>query len=124
MSFFKPREVEKNYDLLSSCSWYTPDVGGLFAVLGWFLVGLLVAGIVTAPLMLTGIVPMVYLMIILYPLQFLAVFIFVRLKSSRDMAFETGYALDSNHFGKWGGILTAIAVSVGTIAAGMMLEAV
>ena len=51
MSFFKPRKVEKNYDLLSSCSWYTPDVGGLFAVLGWFLVGMILASIVVMPLM-------------------------------------------------------------------------
>ena len=70
MSFFKPRKVEKDYDLLSSCSWYTPDVGGLFAVLGWFLVGLIIAGIVTAPLMLGGTVPLYYVMLIMYPLQF------------------------------------------------------
>lgn len=124
MSFFKPRKVEKNYDLLSSCSWYTPDVGGLFAVLGWFLAGLIIAALITAPMMLGGSIPMYYVMLILYPLQFVAVFIFVRIKSSRDMTFETGYALDSNHFGKWGGIFLAVAVSVATIAAGMMLEVV
>ena len=123
MSFFKPRKVEKNYDLLSSCSWYTPDVGGLFAVLGWFLVGLIIAGIVTAPLMF-GSIPLYYVMLIMYPLQFVAVFIFVRIRSSRNMAFDTGYALDSNHFGKWGGALLAVAVGVGTYAAGMMLEVV
>lgn len=124
MSFFKPRKVEKDYDLLSSCSWYTPDVGGLFAVLGWFLVGLIIAGIVTAPLMLGGTMPLYYVMLIMYPLQFVAVFIFVRIKSSRNMAFDTGYALDSNHFGKWGGASLAAIVAVATIAAGMMLEAV
>jgi membrane protease YdiL (CAAX protease family) len=122
MSFFKPRKVEKNYDLLSSCSWYTPDVGGLFSVLGWYLVGLIIAAIVTAPLMFGGAIPMHYIMIILYPLQFVAVFIFVRIKSSRNMAFDTGYALDSNHFGKWGGPLLAVAVVIGVLAAGMILE--
>ena len=124
MSFFKPRKVEKNYDLLSSCSWYTPDVGGLFSVLGWYLVGLIIAAIVTAPLMFGGAIPMHYIMIILYPLQFVAVFIFVRIKSSRNMAFDTGYSLDSNHFGNWGGVLLAIAVSLATLAAAMMLEVV
>ncbi|MBR1927533.1 MAG: CPBP family intramembrane metalloprotease [Bacteroidales bacterium] len=124
MLFFKPRKVEKNYDLLSSCSWYTPDVGGLFAILGWFLVGMIIAGIVTAPLMLGGGIPMYYIMIIMYPLQFVAVFIYVRIKSSRNMAFETGYALDSDHFGKWGGALLAVAAAVGTLAAGMILEVV
>ena len=124
MSFFKPRKVEKNYDLLSSCSWYTPDVGGLFSVLGWYLVGLIIAAIVTAPLMFGGAIPMYYIMIILYPLQFVAAFIFVRIKSSRNMAFDTGYALDSNHFGNWGGAILAVAVSVATLAAAMMLEVV
>ena len=124
MSFFKPRKVERNYDLLSSCSWYTPDVGGLFVVLGWFLVGMIIAGIATAPLMLGGTIPLYYVMLIMYPLQFLAVFIFVRIKSSRDMAFETGYALDSDHFGKWGGGGLALAVVVGSLAAGMILELV
>ena len=124
MSFFKPRKVEKDYDLLSSCSWYTPDVGGLFAVLGWFLVGLIIAGIVTAPLMLGGTMPLYYVMLIMYPLQFVAVFIFVRIKSSRNMAFDTGYALDSNHFGNWGGAILAVAVAVATFAAGMMLEVI
>ena len=124
MSFFKPRKVEKNYDLLSTCSWYTPDVGGLFAVLGWFLVGMILASIVVIPFMFGGAMPLSYVMLIMYPLQFVAVFIFVRLKSSRNMAFDTGYALDSNHFGKWGGLGLAVAVVIGTIAAGMMLELV
>lgn len=124
MSFFKPRKVEKNYDLLTSCSWYTPDVAGLFAILGWYLVGLLIAGIVTAPLMFGHVLPLYYVMLILYPLQFVAAFIFVRIKSSRNMTFDTGYALDSNHFGKWGGWKLGIAVAVATIAAGIMLEVV
>ena len=124
MSFFKPRKVEKNYDLLSTCSWYTPDVGGLFAVLGWFLVGMILGSLVVMPFLFADSIPMYYLLIILYPLQFVAVFIFVRIKSSRNMAFDTGYALDSNHFGKWGGALLAVAVVIGVLAAGMILEAV
>ena len=124
MSFFKPRKVEKNYDLLSSCAWYTPDVGGLFAVLGWFLVGMILASLVVMPFMFADSIPMYYVMLIMYPLQFVAVFMFVRIKSSRNMAFDQGYALDSNHFGHWGGAVLAAAVVVGVIAAGMILELV
>ena len=124
MSFFKPRKVEKNYDLISTCSWYTPDVGGLFAVLVWFLVGMILASIVVIPFMFGDSMPLWYTMLIMYPLQFVAVFIFVRLKSSRNMAFDTGYALDSNHFGKWGGLGLAAAVVIGTIATATMLELV
>ncbi|MBR5661486.1 MAG: CPBP family intramembrane metalloprotease [Bacteroidales bacterium] len=124
MSFLKPRKVEKNYDLLSSCSWFTPDVGGLFAVLGWFLVGMILGSLFVMPFMFGGSMPLYYVMLILYPLQFVPVFIFVRIKSMRNMTFDTGYALDSNHFGKWGGALLALAVSVGMLAAGVLLEPV
>ena len=122
MSFFNPRKVEKNYDLISSCAWYTPDVGGLFAVLGWFLVGMILASIVVMPLMYGGDMPLYYVMLIMYPLQFVPLFIFVRLKSSRNMTFDRGYSLDSNHFGKWGGALLALAVVIGVLATGMILE--
>ena len=124
LTYLKPRKVDKNYDLLSACSWYTPDVGGLFAVLGWFLVGMILASIIVMPFMYGGSMPLYYVLLIMYPLQFVAVFIFVRIKSMRNMTFDTGYALDSNHFGRWGGTLLAIAVSVGILAAAVILEAV
>ena len=124
MSYFKPRKVGKNYDLLSSCAWYVPDIGGLFSVLGWFLVGMILGGIVMVPFLLGGDVPIYYLMLIIYPVQFLPVFIYVRLKSMRNAMFERGYALDSNHFGSWGGGPLAFAVVVGTLALGMVLELV
>ena len=123
MSFFRPRKVERNYDLVSSCSWYTPDVGGVFAVLGWLLVGMIAGGLIMVPLMSFSL-PAHYGLLIMYPVQFIPVFMYVRLKSSRNMAFDTGYALDSSHYGKWGGALLAVAVAVGTIAAGMILEIV
>ena len=122
MSFFNPRKVEKNYDLFSTCAWYTPDVGGLFSVLGWFLVGMIIGSLVVMPFMFDGSIPMYYLMLVMYPLQFVPVFIFVRIKSSRNMTFERGYALDSSHFGRWGGGWTALACVAAVFAAGMLLE--
>lgn len=124
MSFFNHRKVDKNYDLLSACAWYTPGVSGLFAVLGWFLVGLILAALVTMPMMFGGTVDLSYVMLILYPLQFLPLLIFVRLQSSKNSYFDRGYKLDSNHFGKMGGAGLAVFVAVGILAAGMILEAV
>ncbi len=123
MSFFKNRPVQKNYDLLSACSWYTPSVGGLFAVLGWFIVGMILAGIVVLcfNLFLPGF-KMSYMMLIMYPVQFIPVFIFVRLKSSQNSMFERGYALDSNHFGKAGGFGAALLVILGTLSLSFMTE--
>ena len=124
MSFFKPRKVEKNYDLLSAYSWYTPDVGGLFAILGWFLAGMILASIVVMPLMFGDGVQMCYVMMIMYPLQFLPVLIFAKVKSTRNAIFDRGYALDSSHFGSRGGLFMAVTVAVATIATAMMLESV
>jgi membrane protease YdiL (CAAX protease family) len=121
MSFLKHRAVQKNFDLFSTCSWYTPNVGGLFAVLGWFLVGLIIAGILTVILSLSGL-GLPYIMLIIYPVQFIPVFIFVRLKSSQNSAFDRGYALDSRHFGKAKGFGAALLVIIGTLSLSFMTE--
>ncbi|MBQ5486973.1 MAG: CPBP family intramembrane metalloprotease, partial [Bacteroidales bacterium] len=124
MPFFNNRKVEKNYDLLSACAWYTPGVSGLFAVLGWFLVGMVLAALVTMPMMFGGMTDLSYVMLIMYPIQFIPLFIFVRLQSSKNSFFDRGYKLDSNHFGKMGGAGLAVLVAVGMLAAGMVLEGV
>ena len=125
MSFFSQRKVTRNYDLLSACSWYVPGVSGLFIVLGWFIVGMLLGALVTVPFML-GLqdFPKCYLMLIVYPLQFIPVLIFVRLQSGRNSTFDRGYALDSNHFGKGGGALSALFAALATLGASVMLELV
>ena len=69
MPFFNNRKVEKNYDLLSACAWYTPGVSGLFAVLGWFLVGMVLAALVTMPMMFGGMTDLSYVMLIMYPIH-------------------------------------------------------
>ena len=52
MPFLKTRKVEKNYDLFSGCAWYTPGVAGVFAILAWFLVGMIIGGLVNLGLLL------------------------------------------------------------------------
>ena len=123
MPFLKTRKVEKNYDLFSGCAWYTPGVAGVFAILAWFLVGMIIGGLVNLGLLLflPGF-PLYYSMLIVYPVQFLPVLMYVRLKSMRNSTFDRGYALDSNHFGSKGGALTALLMAFGTVALAMMLE--
>ena len=123
MSFLRPRKVEKNYDLFSGCAWYTPGVAGVFAVLGWFLAGMILGSLINIGLMifLPGF-PLYYSMLFVYPVQFLPVLMYVRLKSMRNSTFDRGYALDSNHFGHGGGAVTAALVALGTIALALMLE--
>ena len=82
MGFFSHRKVEKNYDLLSACSWYTPGVGGLFAVLGFFLVGVLLGSIVTAGLLLF--MDVEYTQLVAYPLM--SICPFITREFSREMS--------------------------------------
>ena len=123
MSFLRPRKVERNYDLFSSCAWYTPGVAGVFIVLALFLVGMILGSIVNLILFITvpGF-PLGYCMLIVYPVQFIPVLMYVRINSMRDCKFERGYALDSNHFGRGGGAVTAILAALGTVALALMLE--
>ena len=78
MSFLRPRKVEKNYDLFSGCAWYTPGVAGVFAVLGWFLAGMILGSLINIGLMifLPGF-PLYYSMLIVYPVQFIPVLMYV-----------------------------------------------
>ena len=89
MSFLRPRKVEKNYDLFSGCAWYTPGVAGVFAVLGWFLAGMILGSLINIGLMifLPGF-PLYYSMLIVYPVQFIPVLMYVRLRSMRNSTFD------------------------------------
>ncbi len=123
MSFFRPRKVERNYDLFSGCAWYTPGVAGVFAVLGFFLVGMVLGSLINCTLIIAvpGF-PLCYSMLIVYPVQFIPVLMFVRVKSMTNASFDRGYALDSRHFGRGGGAVTATLAALGTIALALMLE--
>lgn len=123
MGFFNPRKVEKSYDILGSFSWYVPGFAGIFSILGWFLVGMLVSMVIAVPMTLSG-MQMCYVMLVIYPLQFMPVFIYSRIRSSRNATFERGNRLDSNHFGKKGGAALAVLAGVGMLAASLMLEVV
>ncbi len=119
------RSVNRDFDLFSSCSWYTPGIGGMFAVLGWVIAGMVLGMLVSAviKIILPGL-PLSYIMLIIYPLQFIPVLIFVRLKSMNASMFETGFALDSGHYGRagfWNMAALAVAAALG---AAVMLDLV
>lgn len=94
-----------NYDLYATHSWYVPGIGGMFGMLGWFIVGALLGSLLTVILM--AFLPMQvitdYGMVVIYPLQFLPAMIYVAHKSQRNSLFEVGYKLNNNNFGpyKW-----------------------
>lgn len=60
--------------------------------------------------------------IISYPLMFIPPMLYASAQSRRENIFATGYALDSNNFGRRGGFWMAVIVSVATLAAAFASE--
>ena len=62
-----------NYSLYASHAWYVPGVKGMFGLLGWFILGNLLAIVVQA--IFSAFIPMdlvqKYSMLVLYPLSFI-----------------------------------------------------
>ena len=94
----------KNYDLFSTHAWYVPGVSGMFALLGFFLLGALLSGIVMAILSIFMSQQDIadYGMIVMYPVQFLPAMMYAASKSRKNVLFDPGYSLSSKHFGGMG----------------------
>ena len=110
-----------NYNLFATHAWYVPGIGGMFGMLGWFLVGALLGGLAMVILMafMSPQAVMDYGMVVVYPLQFLPAMIYVAHKSQRNSLFETGYKVSSLHTGPFKGWELAL-ITVGLTFATMI----
>ena len=109
----------KDYNLFKGYSWYTPGVGGMFALFGFFLLGVLIGNAVMLLIAATlgQDFAALYGTLIVYPVQFMPAMMYASFQSRRNAMFDTGYALDSRHFGPGGFALCAVVVVITTIAA-------
>lgn len=110
-----------NYNLYANHAWFTPGVGGMFGLLGWFLIGNIVAGILVAILsvMLPPTVVTNYSMLVAYPLSFLPAMVYAAQKSQKNSLFEMGYKLNSSHFGPfkaWQIVVITVVLTYATMA--------
>ena len=124
MAFFK-KSKNQNYDVFSGFAWHVPGVSGMFGLLGWLLVGAILGSIVTVVFM--GLMPGAgeeYATLISYPLMFLPAMIASKHISNRNMLFDNGYAIDSSHFGRFGGWGVALLCMLATFAAAFCMDAV
>lgn len=115
----------KNYRLFSNYSFHIPGVSGMFGLLGLFLLGALIGNIVS--LVVAVILPGIsteYIELICYPFMFIPPMIYTGYKSSSNMLFESGIALDSKHFGRPGGPAIAGIVMLATICVAFMVDAI
>lgn len=125
MPFFR-KTRRKSYDLFSSYSWYIPGIGGAIGLILLLLAGSLIGSAVTSLITIFTDTQTAgtYGMLISYPVMFIPAMVYASYKSRRNELFDTGYALDSNNFGRLGGWKTAVMAAVATIAASVLMDPV
>ncbi len=109
-----------NYDIFANHAWYVPGVGGMFALLGWFLVGALLGSLIQAlfALFVPAEILLKYSMIVVYPVQFLPPMMYAARKSRMNSLFEKGYKLNSANFGPypaWVMAVITVFMALGTM---------
>ena len=107
-------KAKRNFTVLNDFSWYVPGVGGMFVLIGWLIVGVLIGSGITAGL--STFMDKEYCLLISYPMQFLPAMLYCSLKSRSNAVWGEGVALVSSHFGRWNGALLAFLVALLTLA--------
>ena len=123
MKFFKKHSGRGSYDLFSNYNHFTPGVGGMFGLLGLFLLGGLLGNLVL--LALQAFLPEIatkYGTLISYPLMFIPAMLYASAKSRFDENFTPSVPVDNNRFGRLGGFSIAVIVSIATIAAAFVTD--
>ena len=123
MGFFKRHSGRGSYDLFSNHSHCVPGYGGMMGLFALFLLGALLGNIIVSAMTLVSAdFATMYGTLISYPVMFIPPWLYVSAKSRRDEFFETGYALDSSHFGSLGGFSMAVIVSIATMAMAFLAD--
>ena len=123
MGFFKRHSGRGSYDLFSNHSHYVPGYGGMMTLFVMFLLGALLGNILVGALtFVSAEFATIYGTVISYPVMFIPPWLYVSAKSRRNEFFETGYALDSSHFGSLGGFSMAVIVSIATMAMAFLAD--
>lgn len=123
MAFFKRHQGRGSYDLFSNYNHFLPGVGGMFGLLGLFIVGSLLGNLVI--LALQAFLPDIatkYGMLVSYPLMFIPAMLYASAKSRYDENFIPAVAVDKSNYGEHRGFTMAIIVSVATIAAAFITD--
>lgn len=123
MGLFKRHQRRASYELFSNHSHYVPGYGGMLLMFALFLTGALLGNLITGVLALfSPEFAATYGTVISYPVMFIPPMLLASAQSRRNDVFETGYALDSNHFGSLGGFRMALIVSIATVAVAFVAD--
>ena len=131
--FFKRHQGRGSYDLFASYNYFLPGLKGMIMLLVMFILGGLLGNLVVLGLTfgLSAEFAQAYGTVISYPLMFVPPMIYASYQSRKTEIWgelegipEGGIPLDSNNFGKIGGLKLALVVSVATLAAAFVAEPV
>ena len=131
--FFKRHQGRGSYDLLSSYSHFLPGLKGMIMLLVMFMIGGLLGNLVVLGLTFgfSAQFAQEYGTVISYPLMFIPAMLYASYQSRKAEIRgdyqglpEGGIPLDSNNFGKLGGLRLSLIVSVATLAAAFVAEPV
>ncbi len=122
-TFFRKHQGRGSYDLFSNYAHYLPTVGGMFLLFLLFLVGTLLGNLIVLALgLVSSEFASVYGTVISYPVMFIPPLLYASAQSRRNEYFDIGYAVDSNNFGRLGGLKLGLIVSISTIALAFMTD--
>lgn len=123
--FFRRHKGRGSYDLFSNYSHFLPGIGGIFGILGLFILGAVLGNIMVLCLqMFSPELAGQYGTVISYPVMFIPVMLYASSKSRFDENFTEGYRMDSCNFGRFTGFRMALIVSIATMAAAFVTDAV
>ena len=95
----------------------------MFLLFLLFLVGALLGNLIVLALgLVSSEFASVYGTVISYPVMFIPPLLYASAQSRRNEYFDMGYAVDSNNFGRLGGMKLGLIVSIATIALAFMTD--
>ena len=115
---------QSNYNIYSGFSFFTPGIGGSAGLLGMFILGTILAALLSSVFLLISKaeIGMEFLQFIMYPLSFIPAMIFASLQSKNNSFFSKGYKLDSNNFGHLGAFKAVLLAIVLALAGNFVLD--
>jgi len=121
----RSRKAAGNSKFFETYSWYVPGFGGLVGLLMLILLGVVLGNLMSLCFLAVGGQEFAeaYGQLISYPLLFVPAMIYAGLKSRTNAPTRSGFKLDSNHFGKTGGVVCAIVLVFATIALSFCTDA-
>ena len=113
----------KNYKFFSNYDFFTPGPGGVGMILLMFILGALIANLISVPLFFIPGADQ-YLTMVAYPVMFIPPMIYCANKSRENSFFGSGFKLSNHHYEPLGLWICAILVIVVTLTTSVIADSI